>query len=602
MDVLPGIDNELGRPMFLPKVNDGIQMPLDESGVVTQDTTFELPVVGGEPPIRITAKAGTRVTFPPDVTDKRLSVTRIATNRVPMVLEDGRAASLYISVQPSGALFETPLEISFPNLDRLPANSEVLLMSFDHDAGRYVRVGTGHVSADGRVVVSDPNNGIRVGAWHALPPPEPESEVTVLGHIQVEGNSTFEGKDIVSAEAWVEGTRAVLTTAPASLSEAKQLSYRATFSLPRNASVRLAKMEATTVVLAAKAKVVEVTFGGDRFHTVSEDTGTAYGTPHWKDANGNGNASDGGDKRFPISFARDSLIKVSATFKLEEPIERRALKVFGDGPGDLDFEATVTAEGNSFQISKVQSKGKLPNTVKFYNPLQIEWKVSFDNGKKFRSAGKTDNRVYVMLSDPTTPVLYETLLDVGCRNADGKTTNTDVVAAIWADFAGPIPGVKRKKMDGHNVTDGVGMRYWNPEISTCQSYNVMLQVADGNGSCIAWSQLLHHTLKAQGIAGSEIYELTPDLTLNPDAEGFMVKLWNYGKHIRTGNNSVLDSAVLGDDVAISVTGPRGPDQPAIAPGHNGVLDSARQGDDTVYDGLNRDSNPNYPLMLRSESS
>ena len=73
-----------------------------------------------------------------------------------MTLEDGRATNLYISVQPSGAIFETPLEISFPNADHLPANSEVLLMSFDHDAGRYVRVGTGHVTADGREVKSDP--------------------------------------------------------------------------------------------------------------------------------------------------------------------------------------------------------------------------------------------------------------------------------------------------------------------------------------------------------------------------------------------------------------------------------------------------------------
>src|SRR6185369_9494256 len=116
-DVLPGVNNELGRPLFLPKVNAGVVLPLDANSVVTHDTSFELPVVGGQPPIRITAKAGTRVQFPPDVTDKTLSVTRIAPNRVPMSLEDGRATNLYISVQPSGAVFETPLEVSFPNLD-----------------------------------------------------------------------------------------------------------------------------------------------------------------------------------------------------------------------------------------------------------------------------------------------------------------------------------------------------------------------------------------------------------------------------------------------------------------------------------------------------
>lgn len=247
-DVLPGVDNNLGRPLFLPKVNDGINVPLGTGNVVTEDTTFELPVVGGDPPIKVTARAGTHITFPPDVTDKRLSVTRIATNRVPMVLEDGRATNLYISVQPSGAVFDQPLEISFPNLDHLAAGTAVLLMSFDHDAGRYVRVGDGHVSADGRTVTSDPGSGIRVGAWHALPPEPPQPEVTVLGHIQVLDNAAFENKVLEKAEAWVEGTRAValFSDPPPSgggLSEMVRLDYRATLTLPSETPVP-AKMEA----------------------------------------------------------------------------------------------------------------------------------------------------------------------------------------------------------------------------------------------------------------------------------------------------------------------------------------------------------------------
>ena len=242
-DVLPGINNDLGRPLFLPKVNDGVSMPLDANNVVTQDTTFELPVVGGEPPIRVTAKAGTHIIFPPDVTDKRLSVTRLATSRTPMVLEDGRATNLYVSVQPSGAIFETPLEVSFPNLDKLPAGKQVLMMSFDHDVGRYVTVGSGHVTADGKSVKSDPGSGVRVGAWQALPPPEPQVEVTVLGHIQMAGNPAFEGKVVRVNEAWVEGQRAQLVTASNS---APRWDYRATLTVPQN-TLRSAKMEATVV-------------------------------------------------------------------------------------------------------------------------------------------------------------------------------------------------------------------------------------------------------------------------------------------------------------------------------------------------------------------
>ncbi|HEV7744529.1 MAG TPA: hypothetical protein VGO56_06010 [Pyrinomonadaceae bacterium] len=179
IDVLSGVDNNLGRPMFLPRVNGGVAMPLDANNVVTQDISFSLPVVGGEPPARVTARAGTHVSFPPDVTDKRLSITRIPNNRVPMTLEDGLATNLYISVQPSGAIFEPALEVSLPNVDNSPAGSQVLLMSFDHEAGRYVQVGTATVSADGKQITSDPGSGIRVGAWHATPPPPPKPETVV---------------------------------------------------------------------------------------------------------------------------------------------------------------------------------------------------------------------------------------------------------------------------------------------------------------------------------------------------------------------------------------------------------------------------------------
>jgi hypothetical protein len=241
-DVLPGVVNQLGRPLFLPKVNAGVALPLDANNVVTQDTSFELPVVGGQPPIRVTARAGTSILFPPDVTDKRLSVTRIATDRVPMALEDGRATNLFISVQPAGAIFNQPLEISFPNLDGLAANSEVLLMSFDHDAGRYIKVGTGHVSEDGSRVQSDPGSGIRVGAWHALPPPPPQEEGTVLGYIQVEGNPVFENKVIDEAAAWVEGSAAVPLARPVPIQLAKRIDFKGTAAVLRDSPPKIVFM------------------------------------------------------------------------------------------------------------------------------------------------------------------------------------------------------------------------------------------------------------------------------------------------------------------------------------------------------------------------
>jgi hypothetical protein len=281
MDVLPGIENELGRPLFLPKVNEGVAMPLDAQGVLTSDVVVELPVAGGEPPVRVTARAGTHVTFPPDATDKRLSVTRIAANRVPMALEDGRATNLYISVQPSGALFDPPLEVSFPNLDRQPANSEVLVMSFDHDAGRYVKVGTAHVTADGRSVTSDPGTGIRVGAWHATPPPPPKPQVTVIGHVQFEGNPAFENKVVTKFDAWVEGVRAVLTPDPST--GAPRSEAMVTLALSEG-DVHSAAIEAVAAASQLKVSPTEVfvAINGEKDVTATiTPTPTAAGTFTW---------------------------------------------------------------------------------------------------------------------------------------------------------------------------------------------------------------------------------------------------------------------------------------------------------------------------------
>lgn len=210
IDVLPGVNNHLGRPLFLPQLDGGIDVPLDTNNLVTSDIVYSIPDVRGNPQIQVTVKAGTKVTFPPDIHDRRFSVTSISGNRIPVSVEDGRATSLYLAVEPSGTRFDPPLSVILPNLDRCPAHSEVWLMNFDQKAGRYVKGGTGHVSADGKTIISDAGSGLRSGNWYGFPPDVPGRQITVSGHIQVEGNPEFDAKVVVDAEAWVEGTRAVM--------------------------------------------------------------------------------------------------------------------------------------------------------------------------------------------------------------------------------------------------------------------------------------------------------------------------------------------------------------------------------------------------------
>lgn len=172
IDVLPGQDNQLPRPMFLPLLNEGIEVPmafLDErTGEVLEERVFVMPTGPTLAPVTLRIPQGTRITFPPGA-ERKISVTRVPLNRVPMALEDGLFSQMYVSIQPEGAHFDPPLPISFPNVDGAAPGERVTLMSFVHDIGRFMEIGTATVSADGRAIESDPGVGIREADWHATP-------------------------------------------------------------------------------------------------------------------------------------------------------------------------------------------------------------------------------------------------------------------------------------------------------------------------------------------------------------------------------------------------------------------------------------------------
>ena len=181
VDVLPGRDNAPTRPFYLPKIPAGVELPLDGDGVMTEDLVLAARIGDEVNPTRVFVAAGTKVTWPASIPpDKRkLSLLTIPSNRTPMPLGDGYYSRHVIAVQPGTTKFEPPLSVEFPNVDAIPPGDQVVLRSFDHDAGRYVAVGTATASADGTVVRTDPGSGIRFGAWHD-PPPKKKSPPCVI--------------------------------------------------------------------------------------------------------------------------------------------------------------------------------------------------------------------------------------------------------------------------------------------------------------------------------------------------------------------------------------------------------------------------------------
>jgi hypothetical protein len=145
--------------------------------------------------------------------------------------------------------------------------------------------------------------------------------------------------------------------------------------------------------------------------------------------------------------------------------------------------------------------------------------------------------------------LYQTLLDVGCRNAVGKTTAADVIAGIWKDFQDNVAtGVKR--------ADGTAMVYWGAK--SLSNPNIGFTTADllkyADGKCGAWARFFQDSLLGQGISDGTVSTIT---VTNPDSKkfgtGFLVNQAVAGQgntHTHTAN----DGRLFFDHIVVKIGG------------------------------------------------
>ncbi len=174
MVTVAGQENTLEMPIYLP--------PLD---------TDNSQVVGGDQDVVLTMKGVAGVaytvfahsaTFPDGSTVGRVTLSQVHADKVPMPPPNGSAPRLVGTLQPAGIKFNPPIRMQLPNTDGLAPGTVVDLFSFHHDVEQFVSEGTGRVSADGSVVVSDPGFGLTVSGWHGSqtqpPPPTCASNCT----------------------------------------------------------------------------------------------------------------------------------------------------------------------------------------------------------------------------------------------------------------------------------------------------------------------------------------------------------------------------------------------------------------------------------------
>ncbi|MEX2138181.1 MAG: Ig-like domain-containing protein [Pirellulales bacterium] len=95
------------------------------------------------------------------------AIIPVPPDRIPAPLPPNLNPELVISIQAGTATnFDIPAPVTFPNLEGLAPGEKSLIFSFDHDAGEWVVIGAGSVSADGLSIVSDVGVGIAAPGWH----------------------------------------------------------------------------------------------------------------------------------------------------------------------------------------------------------------------------------------------------------------------------------------------------------------------------------------------------------------------------------------------------------------------------------------------------
>lgn len=188
VNTIPGRNNTVGMPIFL--------LPLDDDNARiaggSQDVTITMKDIPG---FSLTVFASS-VTLPDGSRVGKVMATQVHADKVPMAPISGALPRLVWTIQPGGTKFDPPARVSYPNVNGLPPGQVTDMFSFDHDLGMFVSIGTGTVSADGSVVVSDPGGGIRKAGWGYAQPPAPPPTTEVDGDTGDGGGDGETDKDV----------------------------------------------------------------------------------------------------------------------------------------------------------------------------------------------------------------------------------------------------------------------------------------------------------------------------------------------------------------------------------------------------------------------
>jgi len=177
--------NETREEIYLPRLQQSILQTVSSTG----NTTVIVDAIAA-PNLTQEQRAQLQLIVQPGslidengnpVTNGQVGISTVPPELVRDMLPPGILQHTFdITIQAPGvSAFNTPLQITFPNVFNAAPGAQLSFLSFDHTTGRLVIEGTATVSTDGLSVTTDPGQGITKPGWHGL------AESGVLGKLLV---------------------------------------------------------------------------------------------------------------------------------------------------------------------------------------------------------------------------------------------------------------------------------------------------------------------------------------------------------------------------------------------------------------------------------
>ena len=177
--IVPNASNSLPSPVKLPRLNLNNAVSFDN----TTDVVLTVEEIDG---LEMKIKAGSMTlvdgTVPGPGNPALLSLNPVHIDDIPMPMPDGAAPPFAWTLQPGGATFDPPIEISYPNMSSLAPGALAFFLSFNHDTNDFEIVATGSVTEDGATIQTDPGMGLTMAGWGGVCPPYPVTGGACFGN------------------------------------------------------------------------------------------------------------------------------------------------------------------------------------------------------------------------------------------------------------------------------------------------------------------------------------------------------------------------------------------------------------------------------------